>query len=163
MGRRRRRRYMAGTAELEVRILAGGTGSASGAALGNLTGFTLRNAGTFTWTAMSASGQVVWTGSGRFINEATGTFNLDVDAHFVTPGGSGEGLFDNAGTFRKTTSGTALFGQAQGVTFVNTGTVEVLGGVLQLGSSLFTATHTGTVTLSAGTTLALGGGTHALS
>ena len=70
-----------------------------------------------------------------------------------------DALISNAGTFRKSGS-TATDITTVGVTFNNTGTVDVQTGILNFTNG---GTHTGTFDVAAGAVLGFGGGTHNLN
>ena len=103
------------------------------------------------------NGSATWTGynnlilkNGTFQNN--GTFTADVSLPSVDSfGDGGTNVFNNAGTFIKQGVGLTRFFNlgVNGVTFNNTGTVDVREGLLVLGSG---GTHTGDFT-------GLGGGT----
>lgn len=148
----------------------GGTHSSAGttvlqgsSALGSLNldaGRTLRNEGTATLSGVMNLNPANNTGSGR-IENASGalfdvrTFNQSIFASALADRSAllGAPVFDNAGTFRKSTSG----GFGVSVPFINRGTIDV-----QLGSFSFNdgSAHSGSVTLATGAALTLAGGTH---
>ena len=87
-------------------------------------------------------------------NQPGALFDVRADRGVSSNGGTN--VINNAGTFRKsTTSGTS----AIGVPFNNTGSVQVQTGRLELNNG---GTGNGAFTVSATTTLDLGGGTHTL-
>jgi hypothetical protein len=118
---------------------------------GSINGRTLNNNGTATFTGNNAN--VIGSGNGAIINNPAGsTFNLQGDVQYLWGCGicGAVSSFNNAGTFKKTAgTGAAIF---SGVTFNNTGTVEVQTGALKVGAG----THTGSFTGSAGTTIEFG-------
>jgi hypothetical protein len=99
----------------------------SGAGQKTLSGRTLNNVGLASWTG---TGGLTVNGGGVLDNLAGSTFLIENDAVL----GGGPGVFRNEGAVRKQDSdGTSVIA----IPFVNTGTVEVLSGVL-----LFTAGDT---------------------
>lgn len=111
------------------------------------------------------NGAVNWGGTGAlatlnltnalFDNKPGASFNAFGDQYSFF-GVSGANAFNNAGTFSKSGAGTASFtGNGTSiVSLINTGTVLVSAGLLQLDSSF---TNSGTVSISGGT-VALGAG-----
>lgn len=104
-------------------------------------------------------GTVVWTGAGNIalLNGAVITNRTGALFHAQRSGGFGangneNGRIDNAGAFRKSThAGTTATG---GISFNNYGSVDLQTGTLGLGGG---GTQTGSITILAGATLALGG------
>jgi hypothetical protein len=103
------------------------------------------------------SGTVLWTGAGGIsinsgaviTNRAGALFHVENAPLFSSSAGANR--FDNAGVFRKSAhSGTATIGG--GVSFNNSGTVEIQTGTLQLGGG---GTHSGSMEVSAGAALVL--------
>ncbi|MBI2206185.1 MAG: hypothetical protein HYU41_20320 [Candidatus Rokubacteria bacterium] len=157
-----------------------GTFTIDGATVKSISGYTLANTGSMTWT--SGASNIATGGSGGTLvvldNRAGGLFLVQNDASFTGDGGSAE-TFKNAGTVRKTTaSGTTTFNS--GVTFdnaggtldVQTGSLTVAGSFNHTVNSAITAgtvnaggggSSSGSLALSAGTTLNLTGGTHSLA
>jgi hypothetical protein len=118
----------------------------------NLNGRTLENGGTvrLTGTAgISLDGAVI-------TNRPGGLFEVQATQPFSTLTLSGFGVcrFDNAGTFRKISSGAT---GVVGTSFNNYGVVEIPGGDLDLRGG---GTHSGSFDVPAGRTLMLSGGTH---
>src|SRR4029077_3836969 len=90
------------------------------------------------------------TNNGSFIaSSGSGGLNLNPV--------SGTNVFDNIGTFTKLGTGQAVV--SAGVTFTNTGVVDIQQGVLSLSGN---GAHTGDFSLAAGTTLFLNG-THSFA
>jgi hypothetical protein len=126
---------------------AGSTLAINATAAKSLSGRTVDNSGTMTWTG----GQLLTTG-GAWNNQAGGVFDVQADVAWAAAGGTATAI-NNAGTFKKSAgTGTASFAGAvnnnAGGTFtVQTGTLSLAGG----------GSLTGTLTASAGSTLSLSG------
>jgi hypothetical protein len=120
-----------------------------------LSGRTLNNAGTATW-----DGAVFLMENGAVINNLSGaTWNIENDAPIQFEGGATP-VFNNAGTFQKT-SGTSSSGGGIGaeITFNNTGTVTDSSGVLFVSNiGVCSGKCAGSWSLASGTTLQLGSG-----
>ena len=163
---------VAGTGTFTVSGAAslGGTHSGTGttvlqgnSALGSLNldaGRTLRNEGTATLTGVMNLNPANNTGSGRIENAAGAlfdvrTFNLSIFASALADRGAlaGAPVFDNAGTFRKSTGG----GFGVSVPFINRGSIDVQAGSFSFNDG---STHGGSVTIATGAGLILAGGTH---
>jgi hypothetical protein len=108
-----------------------------------LQSYTVNNAGSVSWTV---DGQLQF--SNGVWNNLSGSLFL-VQAGFSAQVISG--TFSNAGTFRKTGTGSTTFGS--GVSFNNTGTVDIQAGSLTLSAG----TSSGSVTVASGSTLNLSG------
>jgi hypothetical protein len=118
---------------------------------------TINNAGIATWTD---NGDNVSVSAGIFNNLAGATFAAQNDAGFLYPPPPYNGpalTFNNLGLFRKSVTPATTTMQ---VVFNNTGTVEVATGVLYLSSG---GSSSGSFSVTTGTTLNFGPGTHALS
>jgi uncharacterized repeat protein (TIGR02543 family) len=111
---------------------------------------TLDNEGTALWTG--AGGIVVNNG---VITNGPGALFQVLNTASLSFGG-GAARFDNAGTFRKSSSGTTT----ANIAFNNYGVVELLGGNLDLSSG---GTHTGSFDVSAGRTMIFSGASHTAS
>ena len=116
-----------------------------------LSGHTINNAGTATWTNSAhirAYGGAVWT------NQLTGVLEIQND-QMIHTGGSGNGLrLDNAGIVRKTGgTGTTTFSE---VRFNNYGVLNLQSGSLTHASALFN--NYGTVQVQAGVLALQSGG-----
>ncbi|MBI3851712.1 MAG: hypothetical protein HY298_15770 [Verrucomicrobia bacterium] len=132
-------------------IRAGVALNAALPSLGFLNSRTLENGGTVLWTGAGNIG----LNSGAVITNRAGALFHVQSAAFLSSGGTG-GRFDNAGTFRKSAnSGTTTV--VSGVSFNNSGTVEIQTGTLDLGGG---GTHSGSFAVPAGTALTLSGGGH---
>ncbi|AFY28282.1 Calx-beta domain-containing protein [Cyanobium gracile] len=134
-------------------------------------GRTLRNQNTLTWSA----GQILFNnningtsipGSGTINNIAGATFiasgngaNSIAVSNFSAGDNGSDALFTNAGTFRKSGSSDTSTTTVD-VIFDNTGTVDVLTGILNLTNG---GTHTGNFAVAAGAVLGFGGGTHQIN
>ena len=107
-------------------------------------------------------GTTLWIGAGTFImnsgavltNRAGALVDVQNAAAFVANVGSSR--IENAGTFRKSGS-TGTTTVPSGVSFNNSGTVEIQTGTLSLGGG---GAHSGSFNVPAGTALILAGGTH---
>lgn len=104
-------------------ILGGQTLDASGDADKNFAGTNFTNTGTLTWQSGARAG---FTAS-SVVNASL--WDLQTDATFAYVGGSGSS-FTNTGTLRKSGEGVTSFGP--NIALSNTGTIEVLAGVLEL-------------------------------
>ena len=114
---------------------------------GSLNTRTLENAGTVLWTG---AGNLGMNFGSVITNRAGALFHVQNAATLSS--GAGANRFDNAGTFRKSTSaGTTILNNI----FNNVGTVEIQTGTLQCNGFF---TNNGAVNLSAGTTNRLVGG-----
>lgn len=126
-------------------------------------GRVLRNEGTATLTGGMNLNITDAAGTGRIENAAGAvfdvrTFNLSIaSSNFAGDTGT-TAVIDNAGTFRKSTTGT----YGVGVSFNNlaTGTIDLVLGGLSLTAG---GTHSGAATLASNTTLTFGGGTHSVN
>jgi len=136
-------------------IAAEATVTISGGALvKSLSGRTISNAGTVTWTSDAADIQANG-GSNVFTN--TGTFNAQNSSHMSIVGGTL--TFNNQTGGTLTRSGLATTTQFD-VPFNNTGTVNVNGGTLSLAGG---GSSGGAFNVASGTMLDLAGGTHNLT
>ncbi len=90
---------------------------------------TLNNASTANWT--SANNLGIRTGTGSIINN-TGTWDSQTDGVAIINFYGGTSTFNNSGTFKKS-AGAGL--TTISIPFVNTGTVDVQSGVLNLGAN----------------------------
>jgi hypothetical protein len=92
-----------------------------------LTGGTIHNAGTVTWTG---AGQII--GSAGSLVDNTGTFNLQNDSTFYNYTGGGAAVFNNSGTIRKTvaTGQTVISLANSGWTLNNSGLMDVQTGIV---------------------------------
>ncbi|MGH9456052.1 MAG: beta strand repeat-containing protein, partial [Thermoanaerobaculia bacterium] len=110
-----------------------------------LTGRTVRNEGTATW---SGTGWIF--GSGGGILQNAGTFDASAEAAFTYSCCSSPPTFDNVagGSFIRSGTGTTSF--QSGALFNNAGSVAVIGGTLAFAGSPFVQTA-GTFTIGAGT------------
>jgi hypothetical protein len=111
----------------------------------------LENNGAATWTGNNAGIDFVggtWTNNGSFTANSNNTLHAT--------GSGGTNVFDNNGTFTKLGTGTTRFYQftSTGVTFNNSGTVNVQSGTLSLESG---GIHTGDFSIATGATLRFGG------
>ncbi|MEI7970862.1 MAG: PEP-CTERM sorting domain-containing protein [Betaproteobacteria bacterium] len=104
-------------------VLPGQTLEATGANDKNFSGTNFTNAGTLNWKTGAHAG---FTASS--ITNA-GLWDMQTDADFAYLGGSGSS-FTNTGTLRKSGEGVTSFGP--NIALSNTGTIEVLAGVLEL-------------------------------
>ena len=123
----------------------------------HLSGVTLNNHGTATWTGLHSGG--IYASNGATINNLAGaTFNAQVDGRLTwdpaQAGGPAPPVFNNAGSFIRSgdTNQTDI-----NIPFNNTGSVDVQAGFLHLGESDYpiVSTSTGSFTGAAGTTLYL--------
>lgn len=137
-----------------------GTTTMGGYAIDN--GRILRNEGTLTLGGGVNLNRFDDGGAGRIDNAAGAvfdirTFNQSIVASALADLNARDGFpaFNNAGTLRRSTSGTYTIA----VTLHNTGLLELLSGGLNLSAG---GTQNGAVTLADGTVLTLGGGTHAI-
>ncbi len=113
----------------------------------SIQGTTLNNHGAAT---TDVNGEQLSLTDGAVINNLAGATFTAVGISGVTV--YGDGSFHNTGTF---IASTAVGGDVNiGPTFFNTGTVDVLGGELQLGGDGLTP-NTGTITAAAGTSVTL--------
>jgi len=115
------------------------------------------NSGTI--TIPSGAGNFHGVNGAAFHNQSSGVVNVQSDGKIYSSSQSGfwsAGFtFNNAGTLRKRTgSGTAIL---EKLTFTNTGTVIVENGILNINCGNSSPGHTGTFTLTEGTTLILDG------
>lgn len=114
---------------------------------------TLENGG----TVLGTGGGVIGVSFGGIITNRAGALFHVQNTSAITVGGGGGNRFDNAGTFRKSANaGTMTI--ASGLSFNNSGTVEIQTGTLNLGGG---GTHSGSFDVPGGTALILSGGTHA--
>jgi uncharacterized protein YaiE (UPF0345 family) len=133
-------------------LISGGVGTSR-----QLSGCALNNRG----LCMLSSGDLGLSLGAAINNLAGGTFELLADGTFSGSSAPGGGSFNNAGTFRKSTSGTTQFGTAippQGPDFNNAGLVELLSGQL----NLMGGNSSGQFQIAAGAALWFWGGTHTL-
>ena len=128
--------------------------------LGLDAGRTLRNEGTVTLTGGINLNPLDNTGAGRIDNAAGALFDVRTFNTSISAGAfadlntlPGYAVFNNAGTFRKSSSG----GYGVAVPFNNRGTIDI-----QAGSFSFSAgsSQGGAATLAAGTALTLSAGSH---
>ena len=111
---------------------------------------TLNNASTAVWTAATTLG--VRTGTGSVINN-TGTWDSQTDGVAIVNFYGGASTFNNSGTFKKS-AGAGL--TTISIPFVNTGTVDVQSGTINLGNG---GSNTTALTVSgASATLLFGAG-----
>jgi hypothetical protein len=101
---------------------------------------TLENAGTAVWTGPAN----ISMNNGVITNRAGALFHAQNAAMFLNNGGSPR--FDNAGTFRKSVSTGTL--TASGVSFNNSGAVEIQAGTLRLAGGSATGTFDAPATTS---------------
>ncbi|HEY7114955.1 MAG TPA: hypothetical protein VH475_00120, partial [Tepidisphaeraceae bacterium] len=112
-------------------------------------------------TTINASGNTLWTGNGRIAVTGGAVFNNLANATFearhlagaalpVFGSGGGAGVFNNYGTFLKSTG--AVFVDIES-TFNNYGTVTLQTGSLQLAGG---GMHTGSISAASGTKLVIG-------
>ena len=125
------------------------------AGISYLSGVTLNNHGSATWTGYSG----IYASNGTTINNLAGaTFNAQVDGRLTWDpayaGGPAPPVFNNAGSFIR--SGDSNETDIN-IPFNNTGSVSVQAGFLHLGESDYSivSTSTGSFTGAAGTTLYL--------
>ncbi len=124
----------------------------SGSSGKDLSGGTINQAGTTTWTG---TGGLALDYAGLFNNLVGSTFDDQTDSTIARADGT-PGTFANAGTFKKSAgTGTTTFGAAYPVAFNNSGVVQVQSGTLSLAGG----TQTGTFDVAAGCTLGFDGGT----
>jgi hypothetical protein len=128
-------------------IASSGSLAINGSAIHNLNR-SLVNEGTVTWPSANVS-----MNSSTFQNNGTFTSSPTLTRTFFNSGGTT--VFNNAGTFTKLNTGAAEFG----VTFNNTGTVDVQAGTLRLEAG---GTHSGDFDIDGGAMLELTG-THNFS
>lgn len=144
----------AGTTELKV----GGSVAQNGIVFVD-GGRVLQNDATLAFASFSYLnfGNNSFTGTGGTLRNIAGaTIDLQGDNHQFSPYGSGSMLIDNAGTFKKSAgAGTSWLGW--GLTFNNSGSLQVLAGTLQVDAQL-TNTSTGTIQVGSGATLRLTNG-----
>ena len=112
--------------------MALGTSATNAASSEQLVGWSLNNFGPATESYDPPGGGVGFTlgSDATFDNEAGAT--LTFVSNIGIGAGSGGGTVLNAGTLSKTGTGTSTI--ASGITFTNTGSVEVQTGTLNLGS-----------------------------
>jgi hypothetical protein len=126
----------------------------SGTANKILSGRTLRNAGTITWTG---TGNLQFN-SGVIENQTTGVFDAQNNEQVIDGDGAATtATFSNAGTFRKTV-GTATTTFTT-VLFNNTGNVQVEGGTLAFAGGISSGRFSATVP---GAIVSFAAGTHTL-
>jgi hypothetical protein len=133
--------------------ISGGAGTSR-----QLSGCALNNRGLCTLL----SGDLGLSQGAAINNLAGGTFELLADGTFSGSPAPAGGVFNNTGTFRKSTSGTTQFGTAippQGPDFKNAGRVDVVGGQLNLMGGI----SSGQFQTAAGAVLWFWGGTHTFS
>jgi len=124
-----------------------------------LDGWTLESAGTTTWNVANPNPFIlaVHVENGAVWNNLPGSlFDARVDALFFgNDAGQEPGVFNNAGTLRKS-AGTGT--TSMDLSVINTGTVEVQVGTLQLETAVGeSTTSTGAFTVAANATLAFAG------
>ena len=106
------------------------------------------NAGTGTW---SGTGNLGFGNGGTFTN--SGSLTIQNDAPIIYSFGTAGNSFNNSGTLIKTSAfstGTTL---VQNMIFGNTGTIQVLSGVLDLLTNSYGATSSGPITVAPGASL----------
>jgi hypothetical protein len=133
--------------------ISGGAGTSR-----QLSGCALNNRGLCTLL----SGDLGLSQGAAINNLAGGTFELLADGTFSGSPAPAGGVFNNTGTFRKSTSGTTQFGTAippQGPDFKNAGRVDVVSGQLNLMGGI----SSGQFQTAAGAVLWFWSGTHTLS
>ena len=134
-------------------LISGGAGTSR-----QLSGCALNNQGLCTLL----SGDLGISQGAAINNLAGATFELLADGTFSGSPAPGGGAFNNAGTFRKSTTGTTQFGTAippQDPDFNNAGLVDLLSGQL----NLMGGNSSGQFQTAAGAVLWFWGGTHTLS
>lgn len=141
---------------LTTTIGSGGTMTLSGSAEKLLEYATINNSGT-----------LIWTGTGNFrgridptINNLSGgLFDAQSAASMYVGGGDGTAYFNNLGgaTLRKATSGVTTIGAGQGFALMNSGTVDIQAGTLELGGTIGTHVQVGGMIKLNGGNLALSG------
>ena len=111
-------------------------------------------------TTRWSDGFILYSGNGKIQNP--GTFNIQTDSGFIANGSGG--VFINTGILRKeVTSGETILGTSSGdsarnFVFLNTGSVFVDSGTLELGGFENNPTHTGSFQTAVGTKLAFESG-----
>ncbi len=138
--------YMSGTGSTV--ITSGGTLSISGTPSKHLDARLLNIAGTATWTG---TGYMYFYNNGTINNQTGAFFDVQNDTNMSNSFG---GLFNNSGTFRKTTAATGA--TTVGIPFNNNGAMDIQSGSVSLnsggtGTGLFTATKPGTLVFSSAT------------
>ncbi|HTL55314.1 MAG TPA: hypothetical protein VL361_06520 [Candidatus Limnocylindrales bacterium] len=134
-------------------LFTGGAGTAR-----RLSGCTLNNSG-MCWVL---SGDLLMDQGAVLFNMPGAIFEVRADGTFSGAPGPLGGAFHNAGTFRKTSSGTTFFGTAvppQGPDFNNNGLVDIQSGQLNLLGGI----SSGEFRSAEGTTLWFWGTTHTLT
>ena len=136
-------------------IAAGATLTISGGGLvKSLSGRTISNAGTVTWTSDAAD---IQSSGGSNVFNNTGTFNTQNNSHMSIAGGTLTFNNQTGGTLNRSGAGTTT---QFAVPFNNAGTVTVTSGTLSLADG---GSSGGTLNVPLGTTLDLAGGTHNLT
>jgi hypothetical protein len=107
-------------------IPAGVTLNATIPSFASLTTRTLENGGIILF---SGTGIFAVTGSGVVTNRAGALFRIENESISGLGGASANGQFDNSGTFRKS-AGTGTTLVSSGLTFNNSGTVDIRSGIL---------------------------------
>jgi hypothetical protein len=134
-------------------LISGGAGTSR-----QLSGCALNNHGLCTLL----SGDLGLSNGAAINNLAGGIFELVADGSFSGSPAPAGGVFNNTGTFRKSTSGTTQFGTMippEGPDFNNAGLVDVVSGRLNLMGGI----SSGQFQTAAGAVLWFWGGTHTLS
>ncbi len=125
----------------------------SGSSAKILDGQLISNRGTLTWTD---AGEIRMSNGAKIFNKGNAVFDIQGDAQlgFLTPGG---GSLENAGTLIKS-NGLTTDQTNIDVPWLNTGTVQVLSGRLQVQNA--SEINAGTLEFSDGTSLIIKDGTH---
>ena len=142
--------FMTGTGSTE--ILNGQSMTLSGTGY-HLLARTIDNYGTATVIGLSGLNPYSGGSTPTFNNNAGGIFELQSTGG-LDPYSSIPGVFNNGGTFRKTTS-TGTANVSSYWTFNNSGTVQVQSGTLNVSGAF---NNTGTAEVQAGNTMSLSGG-----
>ncbi len=153
--------WSGGTLSSTLNVAAGATLSLTG---GNyyaetVSGGTLNNSGTITWTG---TGNIGLQNTATINNQTGALFNIQTTASLIPSNGSDTTAltFNNAGTLRKSSvSGTTSFiyqagysSGGDGIVLNDSGTVDVQKGTLSLQDG---GTESGTLTAESGATLSL--------
>jgi len=137
-------------------ISVGATLNVGGVGLPILSARTLENGGT---VLFSGAGNFAVASSGVITNRPGALFRIEGESSSGLGGGGASGRFDNAGTFRKSAgNGTSVV--ASGLSFNNSGSVELQTGTLRLAGG---GTATGTFDAPATTSLEWTAGTFTLN
>lgn len=115
-----------------------------------LSGRTLENGGTVQFTG---SGSLGFNSGAVITNRPGAVFNFESEGAFGLGGFAPNGRIDNAGTFRKS-AGTGTSTVVSGLSFNNSGMVEIQSGTLALFGG---GTHSGSFDVPGGTALILSG------